>query len=93
MAEKQQADQFAYWNAALLASNNEVAEALAAKPLDIDQLTTALDGLAIDLQNVTKFEQTSKKVSYDYTEALPNVSKALRQQQRAARLLGTNDSD
>ena len=80
MADAQQmVDQFTFWNNSLASSIQETMRILETTDYNILDLQEALEGLNIDLDHVLKYQTHSRsKVAYDYSLALPNVSRALR---------------
>lgn len=91
MAEAQQvADQFNFWNDSLATSIKEASKVLEKPDYDITELQEALEGIQIDLDHVLKYQTNGKsKVAYDYSLALPNVSRALRLQTKGKRLVNS----
>jgi len=47
-----------------------------------------LERLEIDLAHVQEFKPSTKKVSYDFAEALPNIAKALQLHTKVAQTTG-----
>jgi hypothetical protein len=84
------AEEFAMWNKSLLTSASSIRELLTmgAAPVDKEKLQDLFDEMKVDLQQIERLRPTSnKKVTYEFSEALPNIAMALRLAPRVKRLL------
>jgi len=89
MAEQQVVDQFKFWNENLTESiHQEVQNALKLDPLNLPTLQDAYNGMHIDLEKVQLYQPNPKtKVMYSYKDALPNIARALRLEQKVKPML------
>ena len=87
MVDQNNATQFTFWNNQILSPLSDVSKALSADTIVSQEVLEAYNNLQADLQQLESYKPT-RKVIYEYADALPNIVQAQRLSSKALRILG-----